>query len=317
MRLNRRRLRITLLGVSVLTVLALVSAGQDRLLGRREPTARDVPYGPHPRQMLDFWQAQSDQPTPVLVYFHGGGFVGGSKGSIDERMLRWALDDGISVVAVNYRYVTTDPFPAPMRDGARALQFLRSKHQPWNLDPARFAVYGGSAGAGISMWLGFHDDLADPASADLVERESSRVVAIGSFGGQTTYDPTLIRDWIGGRAWQHPSLLLCYDMQSLADVDDPQFKPRFHEASAISHLTADDPPIYMAYAEPDGPLPPNAKPGQGIHHPRFGRELQSRMEALGIPCVNVHVDPSQRGEVSREMYEFLRGRLQPAPSPTP
>jgi len=46
-----------------------------------------------------------------------------------------------------------------MHDCARAIQFLRSKAARWNIDPKRIAATGGSAGAGISLWLGFHDDL--------------------------------------------------------------------------------------------------------------------------------------------------------------
>src|SRR6185436_257287 len=43
------------------------------------PTAVDVSYGPHARNVLDFWRADSATPTPLLVFIHGGGFVAGSK----------------------------------------------------------------------------------------------------------------------------------------------------------------------------------------------------------------------------------------------
>ncbi len=49
------------------------------------------------------------------------------------------------------------------------------KADDWNVDKTRVAAYGGSAGAGTSLWLAFHDDLADPKSADPVLRESSRL----------------------------------------------------------------------------------------------------------------------------------------------
>jgi hypothetical protein len=42
-------------------------------------TYTDVRYGPHERNVLDVWQVPSTAPTPVLIYFHGGGFVGGDK----------------------------------------------------------------------------------------------------------------------------------------------------------------------------------------------------------------------------------------------
>ena len=60
----------------------------------------DLPYGTHPRQVLDFYQAKSDKPTPVVFYIHGGGWQGGDKKYNPKPF----LDNGISVVAINYRY---------------------------------------------------------------------------------------------------------------------------------------------------------------------------------------------------------------------
>ena len=61
----------------------------------------DVAYGSHPRQVLDFYQARSDKPTPVVFYIHGGGWRNG-----DKKMNPKAyLDKGISVAAINYRFV--------------------------------------------------------------------------------------------------------------------------------------------------------------------------------------------------------------------
>ena len=144
-----------------------------------KPTYSEVPYGKHDRNVLDFWKAKSDSPAPVAFVIHGGGWKGGSK----ERLPRFAdpnalLKAGISVVAINYRYVTSTekpPVKAPLDDAARALQFVRSKAKEWNLDKKRIGAAGGSAGACSSLWLAFHDDLADPKSNDPVARESSRL----------------------------------------------------------------------------------------------------------------------------------------------
>ena len=62
---------------------------------------KDVPYGSHPRQVLDFYPAKSDKPTPVVFYIHGGGWRAGDKKTNPKAF----LDKGISVVAINYRYV--------------------------------------------------------------------------------------------------------------------------------------------------------------------------------------------------------------------
>lgn len=257
-----------------------------------KPTEADVHYGSHERQVIDFYQAKSDTPTPLIVYIHGGGFVAGDKGSVSPAMLRDALEAGISVAAVNYRFVDGEKtiFPVPQHDGARAVQFLRSQAGPWNIDPDRIACFGGSAGAGISMWIGFHDDLAQPDSPDPIQRQSTRIQVIGTMGGQGTYDPVEIKQLVGGRAHEHSSLLKVYGLKSLDEAMNPTpaLQKLYDEASAITHLTKDDPPLYMVYGEPDIVPPPDAKPGQFIHHPNFGRQLKTKMDALGIENVFIN-----------------------------
>ena len=55
---------------------------QSRLPSRSpgpKPTLADVPYGTHPKQVLDFYKAESSTPTPLVFYIHGGGWMGGKK----------------------------------------------------------------------------------------------------------------------------------------------------------------------------------------------------------------------------------------------
>src|SRR5260221_4813970 len=125
----------------------------------------NVPYGTHPRQVLDFYQAKSDMPSPVVLYIHGGGWQNGDKKTNPQPF----LDKGISVVAINYRYVKNaveekiePPVKAPLEDAARALQFVRSKAVEWNIDKKRIGATGGSAGGCSSAWLAFHTRTANP-----------------------------------------------------------------------------------------------------------------------------------------------------------
>jgi acetyl esterase/lipase len=276
---------------------------------RVEPTWANVPYGPHQRNVLDFYQATSDSATPLIIYIHGGGFVGGDKQSINPTMIQTAQAAGISLAALHYRFVDGEEviFPIPQHDCARALQFLRSKASEWNIDGRRIACYGGSAGAGISMWLGFHDDLADPTSQDPVARQSTRIVAIGTMGGQSTYDPIKIKELIGGRAWEHPSIFKVYGVKTAEEALHPTARQQalYDEASAITHLTQDDPPLFMVYSEADVPPPADARPGQFIHHPNFGKDLKQAMDQLGIENVYVHTDKS-RGNQELAMLEFFQ-----------
>src|SRR6185295_17760644 len=58
------------------------------------PTMDDVAYGKHPKQVLTFWKARSDKPTPLLFYIHGGGWTGGSRNST-KGLLAAMLKEGI------------------------------------------------------------------------------------------------------------------------------------------------------------------------------------------------------------------------------
>src|SRR5712691_4510179 len=64
------------------------------------PTIRDIRYGEHPKQTIDFYKANSDRPTPLVVFIHGGGWTAGTKNNVAG--LAQFLDSGISVAAVAY-----------------------------------------------------------------------------------------------------------------------------------------------------------------------------------------------------------------------
>jgi acetyl esterase/lipase len=267
-----------------------------------QPDEDNVKYGPHERNVLDLWKAPSESPTPLVVFIHGGGFSGGSKEAAPTGVLNGCLRAGISVAAINYRLSPQVKFPAHYLDCARAIQFLRSRAKQWNLDPTRVGATGGSAGAGTSLWIGFHDDMADPKSDDPVLRESTRLTCMAVVGAQSTYDPRAIKELVGGRAHEHGALLGFYGL-TRDQLDTPEAHRLFEAAAPITHLGAGDPPVYAFYSEPKGPLPPDAKPGEGIHHPNFGVHLKKRMDELGIECIVRHRDETPGSD--REIVDFF------------
>jgi hypothetical protein len=82
----------------------------------------------------------------------------------------------------------------------------------------------------------------------------------------------------------------------------------YEDASPINFVTKDDPPTFMYYYEPKGPLPKDAKPGDGIHHPNFGVALKEKLDPLKIECVLRHADDykGKPGDTNlKEVMEFL------------
>jgi pimeloyl-ACP methyl ester carboxylesterase len=267
-----------LLVIVLLCGAAFHSRAQQQL--KPAPTAADVAYGPHERNVLDFWKTKAPSPTPLVVFIHGGGFRAGSKSQINAGVLRQLLEGGISVAAINYRFVPAHPLPAAHEDSRRAIQFLRTKAAEWGLDKKKFGAFGGSAGAQLCMYLAFHDDMAKPASEDPIERESTRLAFIAPTAGQTSMDFQWWKQHIPGYNQPHRTA-----EELVGSITEEQRERLVKEISALSLISADDPPVHMSYAmAPGDPPPPDPAKAQGwrVHHVNFGIELKKKMDALGV-----------------------------------
>ena len=171
------------------------------------PTLEDVPYGNHERLKLDFWKAESDKPTPVLFFIHGGSWMACHRLVGLTGMLTKLLDAGISVVSVEYRFIqeanvlkVVPPVKAPLHDAARALQLVRSKAAEWNLDKERIGASGTSAGACSSLWLAFQPDMADPDSADPDTGTGTGSAGTGTGSAPRTTTPVAMASSVAGEA---------------------------------------------------------------------------------------------------------------------
>lgn len=283
------------------------------------PTFADVRYGEHERHLLDFWQAESAKPTPVLFFIHGGGWNAGDKSRVASF---FNIDDlraaGISIVSINYRLVpqahadgVVPPVKAPLHDAARALQFVRSKAADWNLDKHRIGASGGSAGACSSLWLAFHDDLADPASADPIARESTRLWCASVAGAQTTLDPAQMVEWTPNSRYGAHAFGIYKDVNGKLVADFPTYLaererllPWIAEYSPYALVSSDDPPIHLVY---------NSAPALGqeqkdpTHTANFGVKLQEHCLANGVACELVY--PGASDVVHPTASDFLIAKL--------
>lgn len=249
----------------------------------RKPSHANVAYGPHERNVLDFWEAKDAGPRPLLVYIHGGGWTAGDKTQAYARIKPF-LDKGISYAAINYRLTPENPLPAPVHDAARAIQFLRTKAGEWNIDKERIALTGGSAGACTSMWILTHDDLADPNAKDPVLRESTSVTAAAVSAGQTSIDPKVIEGWLGPNVLKHRMINMAVGEKTIEEAikNYKKHKPLYIEFSPYNHLSKDDPPLFMTYG---GNMKlPSENAGHGIHHPVYGVKMKEKADELKVEC---------------------------------
>ncbi len=311
--------------VAALAVLALVlpsTTAQDKQAPQKKadekkqptpavpPTAANYRYGPHERQVFDFWQAKSETPTPLVLLIHGGGWRNGDKSSYYGAVKAY-LDKGISVAAINYRFVqqgveqgVEPPVKAPIGDAARALQTLRSKAKEWNLDKKRVGATGGSAGACTSLWLAFHDDLADPSSSDPLARESTRLACVAVNGAQVSLDPKELREWIPNYTYgAHAFGLKNFD--ELYTKRDQVLK-WIKEYSPIAHVSKDDPPVFLEYSQQKPPVV-GEKQDDPTHSAVMGLKLEEKLKATGVECILVY--PGHPHPQYKRSADFLIDRL--------
>jgi acetyl esterase/lipase len=193
---------------------------------------------------------------------------------------------GVHVAAINYRFRKHAPIQDILRDSARAIQFIRSKAAEWNVDRKRIAAYGGSAGAGTSLWLGAHDDLAIPASQDPVLRESSRLSAAGCLSTQATYDLTRWEPIVGPfkPEWlESPDEIPAfYHFKSKADLETPEGRKILADCDMLGLLSKGDAPVYASNGR-DGGDPKNR--GHYLHHPNHALAIKKRCDEVGVECV--------------------------------
>jgi acetyl esterase/lipase len=281
------------------------------------PTLADVPYGKHPKQVMTFWKAESDKPTPLLFFIHGGGWTGGNRSSGLGGLLQAMLKNGISVVSVEYRFIPeatadgeTPPVRGPLHDAARALQFVRSKAAEWNIDKTRIAASGGSAGACSSLWLAFHPEMADPKSEDPIAHESTRLLCAAVVGAQTTLDPQQMKEWTPNSKYGGHAFGFAANKEKKTSQFDEflagreKILPWIAEYSPYALVTSDDPPVYLIYSTPPALGQDQKDP---THTSNFGVKLQEHCRSVGVDCELVY--PGAPGLLHATVEAYLLDKL--------
>ncbi|WP_168123702.1 alpha/beta hydrolase [Paenibacillus sp. HB172176] len=264
-------------------------------------TYKNIAYGPHERNRLDAYIAENrGTPSPVLIYFHGGGYIRYDKSEVlNHQLMQECLDRGISVVSCNYRYILSDPFPAPMQDGTRAIQFVRHMANQWGFDPERIVSSGQSAGGHIALWNALRGNLAQPDSVDEIERQRSDVCGFAGYITQVSKDQRFYESIYEGPYIQ-PNLALFYGATDLEELQSPEMLELAEKASAIHYMSASAPPAFMTYNLPltGANIPANLTVGEVIHHPVHGYMLKREYDKLEIPFTLRHTDdPVRHGEM--------------------
>ena len=229
----------------------LLPLGYVSLAAGQQPVLCDLEYvsGGHERQRLDLYLPGAGASTslPVIVWIHGGAWLGGSKERCPARRF---VEQGYAVASINYRLSQHAVFPAQIQDCKAAVRWLRAHATEYSLDTNRFAAWGASAGGHLVALLGTAGDVKAFDVGENLDM-SSRVQAVCDFFGPTDF----------AKMSDFPSTM------DHNPADSPESKlvggpvqeneDKVRRANPITYVTNDDPPFLIIHGDKDPLVPHN------------------------------------------------------------
>jgi acetyl esterase/lipase len=192
----------------------------------------------------DDWKP-SDQ-RPAIVFYHGGGWVGGTPGQFTEHS-KYLASRGMVAIQVQYRLLdrkTNDPPTDCVHDAKSAMRWVRSRAEQLGIDPERIASAGGSAGGHLAAFVGMVDGLDDPQDDRSVSAKSNAMVL---------FNPVFDN---GPDGWGH---------QRVGE--------RFKEFSPFHNVSRDDPPAIVFLGSADKLIPV-----------KTAHDFQAAMKKISVEC---------------------------------
>ena len=249
-----------LLAIAAVSALAisLAACSPVKALNALTPTndvikTADIPYGPDPRNQLDIYRPRvAGDDFPVVVFFYGGSWNGGSRKTYD--FVGEALASrGIVAVIADYRVYPQVRYPSFIEDGAQAVAWTARHIKDYGGDYKHLFVMGHSAGA---------------YNAAMVALDPSYLKAFGM-------QPADLRGWIG-----------LAGPYNFLPIEDKDVRPVFFypdsppSSQPINHVSAGAPPALLIEATKDKVVNPAQNTGQ----------LAAKLRAAGVPVQEQYYD---------------------------
>lgn len=200
------------------------------------------------------------EPTPAVMYVHGGGWQMGDKGMLS--MMPGPvelLQRGYLVASINYRLAPKYTFPAMIEDCKCAVRYLRAHATQLQLDPDRIGVMGDSAGGHLVALLGLTDTNAGFDGPCEWSNETARVQAVVDLYGPTDFT-------VGRSNMNDMAISLMKTAFAATGPNDPILK----RASPVTYVTSNAPPFLILHGSRDNMVP--------IHQ---SEELYQKLKAAG------------------------------------
>jgi acetyl esterase/lipase len=288
-------------------VLATLGAAQPPGKGQKLPEAvkleADIPYAgaDNPRQRLNLLLPKTprdDRPLPVIVYIHGGAWLGGDRTGGHGRLAGYVAGGEYAGVSVGYRLTREAIWPAQIHDCKAAIRWVRANAKKYNLDPDRIGVTGESAGGHLVAMLGTSGGVKDlEGNLGPHQDVSSRVQCVADLFGPS--DIPAMQDYpsrLNHDAASSPEGKLVGGR--VRDKKDVAIA-----ASPVTYVSPDDPPFLIIHGNKDMVVPYNQS-----------ERLSGALKKTKVECYFITVDGGNHGgfrnpEVQKRQRQFFDKHL--------
>lgn len=232
---------------------------------------RDVVYEQLPGyrpQVVDVYVPSTPGPHPLVMYIHGGGWMGGHtrhSGALADfpKVLAALAAEGFTVASLEYRLSNEAHFPAQLQDANAALRFLRAHAAEYKIDPARVGLWGGSAGGHLAALTGVtcRNTTLDPKAGN-----DGCVQAVVTWYG--------VYDFKGMNATPDGNSA----GSKLLGCDGPCPADKIAAVSPVTYIDAKDPPFLLIHGEADHTVP--------VAQSHIG---EAALRKAGVPVESIYI----------------------------
>lgn len=192
--------------------------------------------------LLDAYLPADGDLHPAIVNIHGGGWRNGSKDGFHREGVKYAAD-GVAAFSIGYRLSGVAPYPAAVDDCWAAVHWIREHAAELGVDVNRMAVQGGSAGGHLALMMAFMEP--DEGETDAAGQPLKNYFVCVAAKNPPT-------DFTAADEMHRENALLAF-----MDCTFDEKPERFREASPITHLSPDDPPVFFIHGTDDHTVPYN------------------------------------------------------------
>lgn len=236
--------------------------------------AKNLVYSDLENSLLDiYYPKEIDSSLPVILWIHGGGYIGGSKNSRQDYGMALA-NEGFVVANIDYELAPEQLYPGPIIQANEAIHYLQTHAEAYGGDISRLFIGGDSAGAQISSQLAAV--ISNPALAETMgiipAADAKTLQGAMLFCGLYNMDTV--------RATAYPRIDLF--LNTYTGMDRFETYSRIGELSTVNHVTAAYPPVFISAGDADRLAPQSV-------------ELADAIEAQGVAVDRVFFDGSNKG----------------------